>query len=230
MNPYEPPKTKVDDVLPNSGNYRYRAGESYRASVKLMQWASLAQWVSIPLLLLAVGVEFWVVSNPSARSVQTLLAVVNTGLSLLVLYALSLLLTERSQYRAANWAILATAWLTIINTVMLAFMWVMGGEEGQATQMFMIFVAGAVTLWLGVMLLRNEDPLWGIGRAYAVSTIASAVAMMSVILALLAIVPLIWNMVVGARLFAQAAKELHAAQAAQNPSSPQVPPDSGDAP
>jgi hypothetical protein len=216
MNPYEPPKSKVDDVLPNEGPFRYKAGETYRASPALLRWAARCELLSIPLLLSAVGLEIVSASRPEYKGLGVLLAAFATAASLIVYYALSLLLTERSQYRQANWAIMAAAWYSIISTVMQLLSWLLSWPEGDNTQMVMLFIAGAVTLWVGIMLLRNPDPLWGLGRTYAITAVASGIAMMTVLLAVLALVPMVWSMVVGVQLYGRAAQELEKAQAKES--------------
>jgi hypothetical protein len=206
-NPYQPPKSKVEDIQAAS-KLRYTPGQQYRGSAKLMRLAAWCELLSVPALLLAIGISFAATANPSLKFVESIETLFTTPMSLIALFALSLLFTERSQYRGANWAILAQAISTIAYACWIIPSGFLGWESNTTFDLAYLLVVGSIMLWLGICILRNPDPLWGYQRHYALSTIYAGVLIMTIVLAVFALIPLIWNLVLGYKVFSRAANEL----------------------
>jgi hypothetical protein len=204
-NPYAAPQVAlVDEQAPQS-----LPGWS-PGKLQLCGWLSLVYLVATLVVLALAFVE-------DLTRLGDVLGVASTLLGCYLALRLKAFLESRFSARGLAWPV----WLSILLSVVLEAINLYWRKDelgmGFTPQAVFYFglaaLLGLVILWLGIMLLKVENP-YPVLRVLAWLNIATGVLMASVILFLVGILPLLAAMVAAALVFFLGAQELEGSQAA----------------
>ena len=213
-NPYAAPQASVVERAPVPRLPGWSAGQ-----LRLLGWLSLISvFASLVLLVLALGEE--AVGEQGKRLADWL------GLALMLLGSYLLLCLKgfaeaRFTAKGLSWPV----WLMVLGGLLLelldflfgAVMFESFNPQG-ISYLLLMALYGAATLWLGVRLLRVEN-VYPALRLLAWLNIAGGLLMASVVLVLLAIVPLLGSSLALMLVFWRGAAE----QRVSSPGAVQVP-------
>lgn len=207
-NPYAPPTAEVDGVEEKTA-YDFRGENSYSFTSKQLWWAGASCVLSILLTPLYFYFIFAAQSIPVLKDFSIATAYVMTGLTIYIYLIFKKLLNEKSGFRAANLGLSLYIVMSIISA--LAAPLTNSGDTSLTATLLSIgelLVFGIVTIYLGIQLLRCEDPMFGQMKRVAYLTLAIGITLASVLFALLGVVLSIVLGIVMARLFFRASKAL----------------------
>jgi len=185
-NPYSTPQVSVVEAVPVPSLSGWSAGQ-----LRLLGWLSLISvFASLVLLLLALEEES--VGEQGQRLADWL------GLALVLLGSYLLLcLKGFAEARFTATGLAWPVWLMVITGLLLELLDFLFGAEMFAslspqgvTYLILMALYGLATLWLGVRMLRVEN-VYPAFRLLAWLNIAGGLLMASVVLVLLAILPLL---------------------------------------
>lgn len=201
-NPYAAPQVSVVETTPVPRLPGWRAGH-----LRVLGWLSLISVVaSLTLLLLALREE---ALGEQGKCVADWL-----GLALMLLgNYLLLCLKGFAEGRFAAKGLAWPVWLMVVGGLLLEFLDFLYGAKmfsnlnPQGISYFVLMALyGVATLWLGVRLLRVENP-YPVLRLLAWLNIFGGLLMASVVLVLLAIVPLLGSSLALTLVFWRGASE-----------------------
>ena len=212
-NPYAPPTAKVDGV-PEKTAFDFVAETDYSITPKQLWWAGAC--CSLSVLLSPIYLYFLLTapSIPVLKDISQFISIFILGLAIYVYLILKKLLIEKSSYRAANLAISLYIFVSIISGVLGFFS--PSAAQGSATFDLLsvgeLLLFGAASIYLGLQLLRCEDPLFGQRKPVAYLTLAMGITVATVFLALLGILISIVLDIAMALLFFRASRALSQVQ------------------
>lgn len=212
-NPYTPPTSQVDGAEVKTP-FDFSSTVEYSFTPKQLWWAGSCSVLGVLLTIPYFVLSFLAESKPSLKFISLATAYAMTLLSIYVYLIFKKLLIEKSHYRAASLAISLYILASIV-TVLTAPLLDSENPSSLATTLSVAQLAlfGALTIYLGVKLLRCEDGLFGQAKQIAYLTIAMGIALASVILILFGILLSLPLGIAMARMFFSASKALEKAQA-----------------
>ena len=207
-NPSTPPSADVDGVLEKTP-FDFSAQVEYSFTPQQLWWAGVCCVLGVVLTLPYFVLVYMTESMPALKFASLATAYVMTTLSIYVYLIFKKLLIEKSRYRGASLAISIYIVASIVTVLTAPFY----DNENPSTLITVVSVAqlvvfGGLAIYLGVMLLRCEDPLFGQLKTVAYLTIAMGIALTSVVLALLGILLSFPLGIALAKLFFRASKAL----------------------
>lgn len=212
-NPYTPPAAQVDGVIEKTA-YDFSSTIDYSFTPKQLWWAGvcciLGVLLAIPYLVMAVMVE----SMPALKSTLIVTLFVMTALSIYAYLTFKKLLSEKSGYRAANMGISLYIVASIITALTAPF--TNSADSSMFTTVLSVaelIAFGGLAIYLGIKLLRCEDPLFGQIKLIAYLTLAMGITLASVILALLGVLISFALGIAMALMFLRASRALAMVQA-----------------
>ena len=212
-NPYTPPTAQVDGVVEKTA-FDFSNMIDYSFTPKQLWWAGICcvfgVLLAIPYLAMAVMVE----SIPALKSILVITIFVMTALSIYAYLIFKKLLSEKSGYRAANLGISLYIVASIITALTAPF--TNSADNSMFTTVLSVvelIAFGGLAIYLGIKLLRCEDPLFGQIKPIAYLTLAMGITLASVILALLGVLISFALGIAMALMFFRASKALAMVQA-----------------
>ncbi len=212
-NPYAPPTAEVDGVEEPSA-FDFSSTLDYSFSPKHLWWAGVCCILGVILMPLYFALIYFAQTIPALKLPSIATLYVMSALSIYVYLIFKRLLNQKSGYRAANLAISLYIVATIISTLTAPF--------NNATEASMVntllsigelVLFGAIAIYLGIKLLRCEDPLFGQTKLIAYLTLGMGITIASVILVLFGFLISVALSFAMAILFFRASKALEKAQA-----------------
>ncbi|MDG1582492.1 hypothetical protein [Pseudomonas sp. GOM6] len=209
-NPYAAPQVAlIDEQAPRS-----LAGWSV-GQLQLLAWLSLA---SIAMILVSLLAVMFAAEQPGSLSerVGDWLGLLSTVLGCYLLLRLRTFLEQRF---AAKGLLIPIALIIVFSLLAEGLDWLWGDaiftELGWKTLGFFatIMLMGVMTLWLGIVLLRIANPYPAL-RVMAWMEIVGGGMFASVVLVVVAIIPLLGGTLAMALVFFRGARELKGNQAA----------------
>ncbi|MFG0380672.1 hypothetical protein ACF8C6_06885 [Pseudomonas sp. zbq_18] len=209
-NPYAAPQVAlIDEQAPRS-----LAGWSV-GQLQLLAWLSLA---SIAMILVSLLAVMFAAEQPGSLSerVGDWLSLLSTVLGCYLLLRLRAFLEQRF---AAKGLLIPIALIIVFSLLAEGLDWLWGDaiftELGWKTLGFFatIMLMGVMTLWLGIVLLRIANPYPAL-RVMAWMEIVGGGMFASVVLVVVAIIPLLGGTLAMALVFFRGARELKGNQAA----------------
>jgi len=213
LNPYTPPTSQVDGAEEKTP-FDFSGDVEYSFTPKQLWWAGACSVLGVLLTIPYFVLSFLAESTPALKFVALATAYAMTLLSIYVYLIFKKLLIEKSRYRGASLAIS----LYILVSIVTALTAPVFDSENPSTFATILSVAqlvlfGAIAIFLGVMLLRCEDGLFGQAKQIAYLTIAMGIALASVLLVLFGILLSMPLGIAMARMFFRASQALEKAQA-----------------
>lgn len=207
-NPYTPPTAQVDDAAEKTP-FDFSSTVDYSFTPKQLWWAGSCSLLGVLLTIPYFVLAFMAESKPALKFVSLATAYAMTILSIYVYLIFKKLLIEKSHYRAASLAISLYILASIV-TVLTAPLLDSENPSSFATTLSVAQLAlfGALTIYLGVKLLRCEDGLFGQSKQIAYLTIAMGISLASVILVLFGILLSLPLGIAMAKMFFSASKAL----------------------
>lgn len=211
-NPYAPPTAPVDGGDEKTA-FDFIDGASYSFTPKQLWWAGACCVLSVIFTPIYFYSLFTSESIPVLRDISNVLVYLMTGVAIYVYLIFKKLLREKSKYQAANLAISLYILMSIISSLVALL-----HNSSNASQIDTLIsvgellLFGSVSIYLGLQLLRCEDPLFGQRKTIAYLTLAMGITLMTVVLALLGIVLSIGLDIVMALMFFRASHALEKAQ------------------
>lgn len=207
-NPYTPPTAQVDGVEEKTA-FDFSGNADYSFTPKQLWWAGVFCLLSVVLTPVYFFFIFTAPSVPVLKDFSVATAFVMTGLTIYIYLLFKKLLNEKSGFHAANLAISLYILISIISALAAPF----GSSTDTSLTTTLIAVGelvlgGSIAIYLGIQLLRCEDPLFGQSKPIAYLTIATGITLASVVLALLGVLISIVLGIVMAILFFRASKAL----------------------
>lgn len=181
-NPYTPPTAQLDGVVEKTV-FDFSSTTDYSFTPKQLWWAGACSVFGV-VLALPYFAALFMESTPTLEFASMTTLFVLVALSIYVYLIFKKLLTEKSGYRAANLGIS----LYILASILAAFT-APFTDNADATltttvvTVIELIVSGSITIYIGIQLLRCEDPLFDQGKLVAYLTLATGITMTSVILA-----------------------------------------------
>jgi hypothetical protein len=211
-NPYAPPTAPVDGVEEKTA-FDFSESADYSFTPKQLWWAGVGCLLSVALTPLYFFFIFTAPSVPVLKDFSVATAFVMTGLTIYIYLIFKKLLNEKSGYRGANLAISLYILMSILSALAAPFS---NDTDTSLTTTLIavgeIVLVGIIAIYLGIQLLRCEDPLFEQKKAIAYLTIAIGITLVSVVLAMLGVLISLVLGVVMAILFFRASKALAKAQ------------------
>jgi hypothetical protein len=210
-NPYSPPRAQVDGAEETSP-FDFSANVRYSFTSRHLWWAGWCCVLGLVLTPLYIYFESIKAATPEYRGAAMATLFVMTGLSVYANFILKKLLTEKSGYRGANLGISLYILASIASTLAEPFI---DHADALFTPLSIaeLVLFGALTIYLGLKLLRCEDPLFGQMKLIAYLTIAMGIATASVLLVLLGILFSFPLAIALAKMFFRASHALDKVQA-----------------
>ena len=212
-NPYTPPTSQVDGVEEKTP-FDFSNTVEYSFTPKQLWWAGTCSVLGVLLTIPYFVLAFMAESKPALKFISLATAYAMTLLSIYVYLIFKKLLIEKSHYRGASLGIS----LYIVASIVTVLTAPLFDSESPSNFNTILSVAqlvlyGALTIYLGVQLLRCEDALFGQGKQIAYLTIAVGIALASVVLVLFGILLSLPLGIAMAKMFFSASKALEKVQA-----------------
>ncbi len=181
-NPYTPPTSQLDGVVEKTA-FDFSSTADYSFTPKQLWWAGACCVFGV-VLAIPYFATIFMESTPALEFASMATLFVLVALSIYVYLIFKKLLTEKSGYRAANLGISLYILASILAALTAPFT---NNTEASLTTTVVtvieLMVSGSITIYIGIQLLRCEDPLFGQGKRVAYLTLATGITMTSVILA-----------------------------------------------
>lgn len=207
-NPYAPPTAKVDGAEEKTA-FDFSSDIDYSFTPRQLWWAGICCLLSVGLTPLYFFFILTAPSVPVLKDFSVATAFVMTGLTIYIYLLFKKLLNEKSDFRAANLAISLYLLISIISALSAPF------SNSADTSPMATFIAigelvliGIIAIYLGIQLLRCQDPMFGQMKSVAYLTLATGITLVSVVLAMIGVLISIALGVVLAILFFRASKAL----------------------
>ncbi|HSC84880.1 MAG TPA: hypothetical protein VLC30_14790 [Pseudomonas sp.] len=208
-NPYAAPQVLLVDAQAPQSLPGWSAGQ--------LQWLGWLSLASIASTLAALVCAFLAGDEPDATGggVGDWLSLFSTVLGCYLLLRMRVFLQQRFSARGLTWPVGLIVFFSLLSEA-LDWLWgqaIMSSLGWQTLVFFaVLLLLGLMTLWLGIALLRVEDAYPAL-RIMAWMEIVGGVMFASVILVLLAIIPLLASSLAMALVFFRGAAELKGSQA-----------------
>ncbi len=207
-NPYSPPSAPVDGVEEKTA-FDFSDKVDYSFTAKQLWWAGVCCLLSVVLTPLYFFFIFTASTVPVLKDFSVAMAFVMTGLTIYIYLLFKKLLNEKSNFRAANLAISLYILISIISALAAPFS--NSTDTSLTTTLIAVgelFLVGSIAIYLGIQLLRCEDPLFGQNKPIAYLTIAIGITLASVVLAMLGVLISLVLGIVMSIMFFRASKAL----------------------
>ena len=211
-NPYAPPTAKVDGVEEKTV-FDFAQDSDYSFTPKQLWWAGVCSLLGVALTPLYFFFIFSAPSVPVLKDFSVATAFVMTGLAIYIYLIFKKLLNEKSGFRAANLAISLYLLMSILSALATPFS--NSADTSLTTTLIAVgglVLVGIIAIYLGIQLLRCEDPMFGQMKLIAYLTLAIGITLVSVVLAMLGVLISIVLGMVMAIMFFRASKALAKAQ------------------
>jgi len=204
-NPYTPPTSQVEGAEEKTP-FDFSGSTTYSITPRQLWLAGMCSILGILLTPPYVYFVFMKATNPAFNGAALTSLFVLTALSVYTYIIFKKLLNEKSHFRAANLGISLCILASVISALVEPF--INHGETISTYTAIELVVFGVLLIYLGLMLLRCEDALFGQMKLIAYLTIASGITTASIVLTFLAVLLSFPLGIATAKLFFRASKAL----------------------